>query len=49
MTPGARRVRVQQPVTAFAAEPTTSPVMFAALANGLWKSADGGVSWQPVP
>lgn len=36
----------QQPVVAFAADPTKSPVMFAAMTDGLWKSGDGGTTWQ---
>jgi photosystem II stability/assembly factor-like uncharacterized protein len=36
----------KQPVAAFAADPTKSPVMFAALADDLWKSGDGGKTWQ---
>ena len=36
----------QQPVAAFAADPTKSPVMYAALTDGLWKSGDGGQTWQ---
>jgi photosystem II stability/assembly factor-like uncharacterized protein len=36
----------QKPVAAFAADPTKSPVMFAAMADGLWKSGDGGQTWQ---
>jgi len=33
---------------AFAADPTANPVMFAALADGLWKSGDGGKVWQQL-
>ncbi len=36
----------QRPVVAFAADTTKSPVMFVALADGLWKSGDGGTAWQ---
>jgi photosystem II stability/assembly factor-like uncharacterized protein len=36
----------QKPVVAFAADAARTPVMFAALADGLWKSADGGTTWQ---
>ena len=36
----------KQPVAAFAADPTTNLVMFAALPDGLWKSRDGGNTWQ---
>jgi len=36
----------KQPAAAFAADPTANPVMFAALADGLWKSGDGGQTWQ---
>jgi photosystem II stability/assembly factor-like uncharacterized protein len=36
----------QTPVAAFAADPTRSPVMYAASADGLWKSGDGGQTWQ---
>lgn len=35
-----------QPVTAFTADPTKTPVMFAALVDGVWKSWDGGNTWQ---
>ncbi len=38
----------KQPVAAFATDPTTNPVMFAALADGLWKSRDGGKTWQQL-
>jgi len=38
-----------QPVTAFAAEPTESPVLFAALSDGLWTSRDRGASWRSLP
>lgn len=36
----------KQPVAAFAADSTKSPVMVAALKDGLWKSADEGKTWQ---
>ena len=36
----------KQPVGAFATDPTRNPEMFAALADGLWKSRDGGKTWQ---
>jgi photosystem II stability/assembly factor-like uncharacterized protein len=36
----------KQPVAAFAADPTKSPAMFAALPDGVWKSGDGGTTWQ---
>ena len=36
----------KQPVTAFAADPSKTPVMFAALPDGLWKSPDAGNTWQ---
>ena len=36
----------KQPVAAFASDPTPKPVMFAALPDGLWKSSDGGTTWQ---
>ena len=36
----------KQPVAAFAADPTGNPDMFAALPDGLWKSGDGGNTWQ---
>jgi len=35
-----------QPVAAFAADTSRSPVMFAAVAVGVWKSGDGGQTWQ---
>ena len=36
----------KQKAAAFAADPTTSPVMFVALPDGLWKSGDSGKTWQ---
>jgi photosystem II stability/assembly factor-like uncharacterized protein len=36
----------KQPVAAFASDPTRSPVMFAALPDGVWKSRDGATTWQ---
>jgi len=38
----------KQPAAAFGADPTTNPVMFAALPDGLWKSPDGGKTWQRI-
>ena len=38
----------KQAVAAFAADSTKSPVMIAALKNGLWKSRDEGKTWQRV-
>lgn len=36
----------KQPVTAFAADSSTNPVMYAARPDGLWKSADAGTTWR---
>ena len=36
----------KQPVAAFASDPTPTPVMFAAQPDGLWKSRDGGKTWE---
>ena len=38
-----------QSALAFAADPTPNPVLFAALPDALWKSGDGGKTWQRVP
>ncbi|MGH7318019.1 MAG: WD40/YVTN/BNR-like repeat-containing protein [Candidatus Rokuibacteriota bacterium] len=38
----------KQPVAAFAADPSKTPVMFAALPDGLWKSGDRGQTWQAL-
>ena len=38
----------KQPVAAFASDPTSTPVMFAALPDGLWKSRDGGTTWRQL-
>jgi hypothetical protein len=35
-----------QPVAAFAADTSRSPVMFAAAGDGVWRSGDGGQTWQ---
>ena len=34
------------PAAAFAADATKNPVMVVALPDGVWKSADGGKTWQ---
>lgn len=36
----------KQAATAFSADPTTSPVMFVALADGVHRSVDTGRTWQ---
>lgn len=35
-------------VNGFAVNPENSKVMFAAMRDGLFRSADGGQSWKPV-
>ena len=38
----------KQPVAAFASDPTSTPVMFAALPGALWTSRDGAKTWQQL-
>lgn len=38
----------KRPAVAFTADPTTSPVMFVAFPDGLWKSGDSGKTWQQL-
>ena len=38
----------KQTVNAFAVDPADPKVMYVAMRNGLFKSADAGASWKPI-